>query len=138
MVEDVITTSSAILSDAAPADAAAVRHLGRPVVRFSDRLWQELRVIRDFLFRTDVSCAQSVMEMRKHVTVVVEELFAFYLKKPEHLPEQWRKDIERAKDETALARLVSDYIAGMTDRFALQSHKRLLGGSGGAGERGEE
>lgn len=137
MVEDVITTSSVILSDAAPADAAAVRHLGRPVVRFSDRLWQELRVIRDFLFAR-MYRAPSVMEMRKHVTVVVEELFAFYLKKPEHLPEQWRKDIERAKDETALARLVSDYIAGMTDRFALQSHKRLLGGSGGAGERGEE
>jgi len=40
-----------------------------------------------------------------------------------------------AEDEAALARLVSDYIAGMTDRFALESHARLLGGPGGAGER---
>ncbi|WP_299844231.1 deoxyguanosinetriphosphate triphosphohydrolase [uncultured Roseovarius sp.] len=136
MVEDVITTSTSLLSEAQPKDAAAVRQHGTPVIRFSDRLWRELHVIRDFLF-AQMYRAPSVMEMRQRVTGVVDELFAFYLRQPEHLPEQWRKDIERANDETALARLVSDYIAGMTDRFALQSHKRLLGGPGGIGERGE-
>ena len=135
MVEDVITTSTSLLSGVQPKDAAAVRQHGAPVIRFSDRLWRELHVIRDFLF-AQMYRAPSVMEMRQRVTGVVDELFAFYLRQPEHLPEQWRKDIERANDETALARLVSDYIAGMTDRFALQSHKRLLGGPGGIGERG--
>ena len=44
------------------------------------------------------------------------------------LPKQWRKDVEAAEgDETALARIVSDYIAGMTDRFAIQTHERLTG-----------
>jgi dGTPase len=44
------------------------------------------------------------------------------------LPKQWRKDVSEARDETALARIVVDYIAGMTDRFAIQSHVQLLGG----------
>ena len=125
MVEDVINTSAARLSDAAPEDADAVRHLGRPVIRFSDGLWQDLRVIRDFLFAR-MYRAPSVMEMRGKVTRVVEELFPFFLKHPEHLPEQWRLDIEKARNEVALARLVSDYIAGMTDRFASQCHQRLI------------
>lgn len=127
MVEDVIATSTTRLSEAAPEDAAAVRHLGYPVIRFSDTLWTDLREIRGFLFK-HMYRAPSVMEMRRRVTGVVEELFAFFLQRPEHLPEQWRKDIENARDETALARLVSDYISGMTDRFARQSHARLLGG----------
>lgn len=128
MVEDVITTSRARLAEAAPQDAAAVRMLGHPVIRFSDRLWQEIREIRSFLFAR-MYRAPSVMEMRRKVTIVVEELFAFFLKHPEHLPDKWRLDVERAESETALARLVSDYIAGMTDRFASQCHARLLGGA---------
>ncbi len=47
---------------------------------------------------------------------------------PMQLPKQWRKDVAEAADKTALARIVADYIAGMTDRFALQEHKRLIGG----------
>ena len=133
MVEDVIGTSSARLSEAAPEDAAAVRQLGYPVIRFSDRLWGDLREIREFLF-TRMYRAPTVMEMRRRVTCVVEELFAFFLQQPEHLPEQWRTDVDNARDETALARLVSDYISGMTDRFARQCHARLLGGVDGDNE----
>ncbi|WP_306116342.1 MULTISPECIES: deoxyguanosinetriphosphate triphosphohydrolase [unclassified Roseovarius] len=135
MVEDVIITSTGLLANAAPDDAAAVRGLGHPVIRFSDGLWQELREIREFLFAR-MYRAPSVMEMRRKVTGIVEELFAFFLETPEHLPDQWRRDIENATDETALARIVSDYIAGMTDRFARQSHARLLGVPDTIGEQG--
>jgi dGTPase len=72
--------------------------------------------------------APSVVEMRREVTKVVEELFAFFLAHPEHLPKQWRKDVAETSDETGLAWIVADYIAGMTDRFALQSHERLVAG----------
>jgi dGTPase len=69
--------------------------------------------------------------MRAMVDEVVRDLFPIYLDAPEHLPEEWRADVARADDgtddRTALARLVADYIAGMTDRFALQSHARLTG-----------
>jgi dGTPase len=51
--------------------------------------------------------------------------------RPEELPRQWRRDVEEAQGgpggETALARIVCDYIAGMTDRFAIETHARLLG-----------
>ena len=65
--------------------------------------------------------------MRAEVTQVVEELFPYFMAHTDHLPKQWRKDVEEVDSETALARIVSDYIAGMTDRFALQEHERLIG-----------
>ncbi|WP_210877217.1 deoxyguanosinetriphosphate triphosphohydrolase [Roseovarius autotrophicus] len=129
MVGDVIATSRARLADAAPADVAALRALGAPVIRFSPALWQDLQVIRAFLFAR-MYRAPTVNEMRAMVHEVVSDLFPFYLEEPQHLPDEWRADVARAPDRTALARLVSDYIAGMTDRFALQSHARLIGGAG--------
>jgi dGTPase len=98
------------------------------MVRFSDGLFADLKVIRAFLFKR-MYRAPAVVEMRAQVTRVVAELFPFFMEHPEELPKQWRKDVEDvAGDETALARIVSDYIAGMTDRFALQRHARLIGG----------
>ncbi|MBZ0123530.1 MAG: deoxyguanosinetriphosphate triphosphohydrolase [Roseovarius sp.] len=134
MVADVIETSRAILADAAPESAAAVRHLGRPAIRFSPGLRADLSQIRAFLFAR-MYRAPEVMKMREQVTRVIEELFPFYMKEPRHLPARWQAEVAAAKSETALARLVSDYLSGMTDRFALQAHARLLGGPGGAGER---
>lgn len=135
MVEDVIATSQAILERAAPRSPQEVRHLGRAVIRFSDTLWKDMQDIRAFLF-TRMYRAPEVVEMRTRVTSVVEELFPFYMAHPENLPKRWQADVEALRDDTDLARLVSDYISGMTDRFALQAHARLLGGPGGAGERG--
>lgn len=134
MVTDVIETSHAILQEAAPPDPQGVRDLGRPVIRFSDRMWSDLQVIRSFLFKR-MYRAPKVVEMRSRVTKVVEDLFAFYMSHPEFLPKRWRQDVADAPDRTALARLVSDYIAGMTDRFALEAHARLLGGDAGMTER---
>ena len=126
MVGDVIATSRARLAEAAPGDAAALRALGAPVIRFSPALWQDLRAIRAFLFAR-MYRATRVNEMRRQVHEVMSDLFPVYLDAPDRLPEEWRSDVARAADRTALARLVSDYIAGMTDRFALQSHARLTG-----------
>jgi len=137
MVGDVIEHSRAELARAAPASAAEVRHLGRAVIRFSPALWADLQQIRKFLYAR-MYRAPSVNEMRKQVHGVVSDLFPFYLEQPRYLPPEWRDDVARATDKTALARLVSDYIAGMTDRFALEQHARLLGGPGGPGERGRD
>ena len=71
--------------------------------------------------------APEVVEVRSYVTEVVRELFAIYMQQPDILPRQWRKDVQQAQADTDLARIVSDYIAGMTDRFALQEHERLTG-----------
>lgn len=127
MVEDVIDTSRRILTEIGAVSAAEVRHLGRPVIRFSPALFADLREIRDFLYAR-MYRAPAVNEMRRQVHGVISDLFPVFLESPQHLPADWGRDVEQAADETALARLVSDYISGMTDRFALETHARLIGG----------
>ena len=126
LVEDVIHVSESNLRDLAPESPQDIRAAGRMMVQFSPALWSDLKVIRQFLFER-MYRAPTVVEMRRQVTQVVEDLFPWFMAHTEDLPKQWRKDVEEAGDELALARIVSDYIAGMTDRFALQSHDRLLG-----------
>ena len=127
LVEDVIGVAQESLSGIEPETASDIRRAGFQIIRFSDPVFQDLKVIRKFLF-TRMYRAPSVVEMRKKVTRVVEDLFPFFLANPDQLPKQWRKDVEEAKGEVALARIVSDYIAGMTDRFALQCHERFIEG----------
>lgn len=128
LVEDVLAQTKARLAELAPKDVDDIRRAGRPMVRFSDAVFADLKVIRAFLFR-HMYRAPAVIEMRAQVTQVVADLFPFFMENPGELPKQWRKDVEAvAGDETALARIVSDYIAGMTDRFALQRHGELVGG----------
>ena len=125
MVEDVIAQARGRLAALAPAGVADVRAAGRPMVRFSDGLWSDLKVIRGFLFER-MYRAPRVVEKRAEVTDVVVELFPLLMARPDLMPKQWRKDVAEASGDTALARIVSDYIAGMTDRFALQIHRRLI------------
>ncbi|MGR3496694.1 deoxyguanosinetriphosphate triphosphohydrolase [Citreimonas sp.] len=126
MVSDLIDTSRAHLEGGGFADAQAIRACGRPVIAFSDRLWSELRQIRAFLFE-NMYRAPRVMEQRARVTRVVEDLFPRFMADPALLPARWQTEIAGLRDETALARLVADYVAGMTDRFALQLHADLTG-----------
>ncbi len=126
MVEDVIDQSRRLISELGPARVEDIRAAGAPVVQFSPELWADLKEIRRFLF-SRMYRAPSVVEMREKVTGVVRDLFPFYLAKPQELPKDWQKDIAQTGDEVALARIVADYIAGMTDRFALQEHERLIG-----------
>lgn len=126
MVSDVIDTSRGLIAASGAQSVEDIRHLGYPVIQFSDTLWSQLKQIRAFLFAR-MYRASSVMEVRAKVSKVVEELFPIYLNDPKQMPRHWHADIEAAQDETALARIVSDYIAGMTDRFALQDHARLTG-----------
>ncbi len=126
MVSDVIDTSRDLMDQSGAQSVEDIRHLGHPVVRFSAALWAQLKEIRAFLFAR-MYRAPSVMQVRAEVSTVVEELFPIYLSDPKQMPQRWHEDIEAAQDETALARIVSDYIAGMTDRFALQDHARLTG-----------
>ncbi|MDK2775235.1 MAG: deoxyguanosinetriphosphate triphosphohydrolase, partial [Tabrizicola sp.] len=89
---------------------------------------QDLQAVRSFLFQR-MYRAPSVMAVRAEVTRIIDDLFPLFLHAPKLLPPEWQPDVAAAPDETRLARVVADYVAGMTDRFAIQEHARLFGGS---------
>jgi len=123
MVADVLGASLEELTELRPETADDVRGAGRPIVRFSPDLWTDLQQIRRFLFDR-MYRAPSVMVERARVTKVVDALFPLFMEQPDQMPEEWRSDVEGA-DDAARARIVADYVSGMTDRFALQEWERL-------------
>lgn len=128
MVEDVIAVAQNRLASAQPKSVDEIRHMGTTVIRFSKPLYQELKAVRSFLFHR-MYRAPSVMQERARVTRMIDDLFPLFLSRPDLLPTEWQQDVAAATDETELARIVADYVAGMTDRFAIQEHARLFGGS---------
>ena len=126
MVEDVIAVAQGRLDAAQPKSVDDIRHMGTTIIRFSKPLFQELKAIRSFLF-TRMYRAPSVMAERARVTQVIDGLFPLFLADPGLLPVEWRADIAAVQGDVELARIVADYVAGMTDRFALQEYRRLTG-----------
>jgi dGTPase len=128
MVEDVIAVAQNRLTAAQPQSVEDIRMMGTTIIRFSKPLYQDLKAVRSFLFHR-MYRAPSVMTVRAEVTRMVDELFPLFLRQPDLLPPEWQGDVQAATDETELARVVADYVAGMTDRFAIQEHARLFGTS---------
>ena len=126
MVEDVIAVARGRLEAAQPKSVDEIRAMGTTVIRFSKPLYQDLKAVRGFLFQR-MYRAPSVMKERARVTAMLDELFPLFLRQPELLPQEWQGDIAHAEGDVELARIVADYVAGMTDRFAIQEHTRLCG-----------
>lgn len=122
MVEDVTRETIARLVGLAPKDADAVRHAGRQLVDFSEPMQAQLRGLRDFLYE-NVYRHYKVNRARSHAKRIVAALFDVFLTEPETLPPQWRAEQSQAQQ----ARAVCDYIAGMTDRYAIREYERLFG-----------
>ncbi len=117
-VYDVIDATSAAIADAAPADAEAVRHV-RPLVLFSDSMRAASTELKRFLFRNLYRHAR-VVETTDRAKAVVRSLFDAYLLDGAQMPEGYTQRDDRH-------RAVADYIAGMTDRFAIREYERLTG-----------
>ena len=124
MVNDVVLESGARLAALAPADADAIRAAGRPMVAFSASLTAALAELRGFLYAS-VYRHPRVMERMLTAEAEVEALFERYLDDPSALPERWRQ-ASTGLDRPARARLVIDFVAGMTDRYAETEHRRLF------------
>jgi dGTPase len=122
MVEDVIVETRARLEALNPRSADDIRRAGRVIAAFSPAIAEADRAIKRFLFAA-VYRADAVMEVMRAAEQTVEDLFGLYTAEPQRLPAEWRRDLDVA-DTPALARRVADYIAGMTDRFALMEHDR--------------
>ncbi|MEH0166864.1 deoxyguanosinetriphosphate triphosphohydrolase [Paucibacter sp. JuS9] len=117
-VYDIIDASRALLQEAAPPDADAAR-AGPPLLRFSADMRAASTELKRFLF-ANLYRHRQVAETRMKAEAVLRDLFRIYFEDPAQLPEEFASadDIPRA---------VADYIAGMTDRYALREHQRLTG-----------
>ncbi|MBB6561071.1 dGTPase [Acidovorax soli] len=123
-VYDVIDATSAALARAAPASADAVR-LSAPLVCFSEPMREQSVVLKRFLFKNLYRHAQ-VMETTGRAKQVVRDLFTAYLQSPHEMKPAFAQQAS-AGDMAVKARAIADFIAGMTDRFAVREHQRLTG-----------
>ncbi|MBF0393570.1 MAG: deoxyguanosinetriphosphate triphosphohydrolase [Alphaproteobacteria bacterium] len=124
MIEDLVAETRRRAERLAPDGADAVRRLGRPLVAFSDEMRAHDVALKDFLF-SHMYRHYKVNRMTSKVGRVVRDLFALLLDEPNCLPPEWARGCDGAKTQKT-ARVVCDYIAGMTDRFAMDEHRRLF------------
>lgn len=124
LVSDLLTETRRRLADAVPQTVEEVRTLGGPVVAFSETMAGQDRALKSFL-RERMYRHYVVNRMTSKARRVVADLFDLFLEEPGLLPEEWQARAEGpGADRTA--RVIADYIAGMTDRFALEEYKKLF------------
>lgn len=125
MVEDVIAVAENRLTALQPRSAQEIRDMEGPIIRFSKPLYQNIKAIKAFLFQR-MYRAPSVVDERHRVTAMLNDMFPLFLNDPSRLPSSWQQAAEQAGNETERARIVLDYVAGMTDRYAIAEHQRLF------------
>jgi dGTPase len=125
MIEDVIAESSKRVAALDPAGVADVRQASRPVVGFSPAMAEADRAIKDFLYPRLYRHAR-IMRIMGEAEELVRRLFEYYIGSPSDLPPEWMGGLDRADGEGRALR-VADFIAGMTDRYAMVEHTRLFG-----------
>ncbi|WP_172674020.1 deoxyguanosinetriphosphate triphosphohydrolase [Ottowia sp. oral taxon 894] len=118
-VYDVIRHTRAALAEAAPASADAARAAPAPLVRFGSDMRAQSTALKRFLFANLYRHPQVEATMQA-ARQIVRELFAAYCADPAQMPASFAARAERE-------RAVADFIAGMTDRFAISEHERLTG-----------
>jgi dGTPase len=124
MVEDLVGETRRRLAEAAPGSAADVRAAGLPMAAFSEPMQAHQRELNAFLFR-GMYRHYRVNRMMTKAKWVVQRLFEQYVAQPECLPDEWRQAAEPLEG-VRRARLVADYIAGMTDRYALKEYEKIF------------
>ena len=124
LVSDVIIESKKLLGELSAQSVIDIRNATKPVIQFSPKVRDDLDIIRAFLFK-EMYRSPPLLQMRKMATQITNELFTFFLRDQVQLPKKWQADLQNCSSKTNVARVVSDYIAGMTDRFAISQHRRL-------------
>jgi dGTPase len=124
MIEDVIAETGARLRALAPRAADDVRHAAHPVGAFSPAMAEADRAIKGFLYPR-MYRHDRIMRIMGDAERLVGALFARYLDRPDDMPAEWVQIVDSG-DAAARSRHIADFIAGMTDRYALMEHARLF------------
>jgi dGTPase len=123
-IDDMVWESTNRVQAAKPQSAEDVRAAGKPLFGFSDEMNEHQAVLRRFLMAR-MYRHWKVNRSRSHAKRILRELFELFVAEPELLPPAWQVGGDGAKGQRT-ARRVCDYIAGMTDDFAIDEHKRLF------------
>ena len=123
MVHDLVAETGRRLAACGAQTVDDIRRLAEPVAAFSPTMREHDRALKRFLFAR-MYRHYRVNRMSSKARRIVGELFRLFLAEPECLPPEWRAPDGAGPAETA--RIVADYLAGMTDRFALDEHRRLF------------
>ncbi len=124
MIEDVVHEATSRLEALAPASVDEIRSAGSSVVTFSQQMTDACNELRDFLFAR-VYRESRVLRIMEGAGLIVRELFTHYMSHPDAMPENWQKGAEGLETSERAAQ-VCDFIAGMTDRYAVREHDRLF------------
>ena len=124
MVEDLLDETRQRLAAGGVTSVEEIRALDRPVAAFSDELAAADRAVKAFLLE-NMYRHHRVNRMTSKARRVVGEMFDLLFAEPELLPAEWRGQA-KGKDAAGRARMIADYIAGMTDRYALEVHRKLF------------
>jgi dGTPase len=124
MVADVLAQAGKNVTKTHVKSCDAVRGLNKPLVTFSAQMHENNKVLQGFLSQSMYRHPR-VLEIMERAQRVIRDLFTAYMNAPKLLPEDWR-DTHPHTDDYRYARQVCDFIAGMTDRYALDQHKRLF------------
>jgi dGTPase len=123
-VDDLVWESSNRIAEANPKSVEDVRAAGKPLVGFSDQMNEHQAVLRRFLMQR-MYRHWKVNRSRSHAKRLLRDLFELLLAEPELLPPGWQLGADGPKGQRT-ARRVCDYIAGMTDDYAIEEHRRLF------------
>lgn len=124
MVEDAISTATTRIGELGPRSVEDIHAAGRPMVAFSAEMSAAEKELKAFLY-ANLYRHPEVMAVRAHAERVVDELFDRYMEDDQALPEAWR-GTEAIREVEVRARRVADFLAGMTDTYAIKQHRRLF------------
>ena len=124
MVNDLIAESRARIAAAGVGSADDVRAAGRPLIGFSEGMAADERFLKRFMY-ANLYHHPRQLEAADAASRVVSGLFAAYHADPGLLPEEWRTRLPA--EEPDLSRHIADFIAGMTDRYAVKSYAAAVG-----------
>lgn len=124
MVEDVIRQSQSNLERLKPETISDIHNAGQAMVGFSAHLRKQEKALKAFLYK-NLYFHESVVRVRKSADRIVRDLFEAYLNDAQAMPEGWR-DEQNQGDLPARARIVADFLSGMTDTYAVREHRRLF------------
>jgi dGTPase len=126
MVNDVLEMTQRNLDKFQPRSAEDIRNASEVTVNFSAPMGRNVEILREFL-HARVYRHSRINRICAKARQIVSDLFDFFMAQPSCLPTSWFAATEACGgDDVRKARIIADYIAGMTDRFAVQEHRKLF------------